>query len=124
LTYPVDKSPIINVTRGTNTTVHMLKRLFTVWLILSLLGLGAAWAFDRHAAGGEHEMAPGTPAHESGVGGEVVGCDHCCHLGAHLMGMCSSNPEPILGGHELFAASPEYLLLSASHQPPLRPPRA
>ena len=102
----------------------MLKRLFTLWLMLSVLGLGTAWAFDSHAVFSGHDAVSGSPANDSHGDGDSAGCDHCCHLAFHLLGMPSDGIAPALdGGHRHFASA-DYDLTSAPRDPPVRPPRS
>ena len=102
----------------------MLKRLFTLWLVLSVLGFGTAWAYDGHSVFSEHDAVSGLPAHDSQDDGDSAGCDHCCHIGFHLLGMLSDGVALAYGGGHLFLTSPEYHLTSTPRLPPLRPPRS
>lgn len=101
----------------------MLKRIFTLWLVLSILGFGTAWPFDGHALVAEHDTPSGYQVHDSLDDGEPAACDHCCHIDAHLMGVWNSGTELIHSARDPFVASPDYHLVSISQPPPLRPPK-
>ena len=102
----------------------MLKCLFTLWLMLSVLGLGTAWAYDSHTVFAGHDAASGTPVHDSQDDGDSAGCNHCCHLGFHLLGVPSEGVMPEFGGGHRHFASAEFGLTSTPRDPPVRPPRS
>ncbi len=102
----------------------MLKRLFTLWLVLSVLGFGTAWAYDGHSVFSEHDAASDLPTHDSQDDGDSVDCDHCCHIGMHLLGILNDSVAPPQSGGHLFLACSEYHLIATPRLPPLRPPRS
>lgn len=99
-------------------------RLLVAVLILSIVGYGTAWSFDTHA------LDPSGHAHLSDDSGlnpqdhDDGGCDHCCHAGAHLAGLRSSDFRdfPSVSGLKNATASAVYLTRATS--PPLKPPQA
>ncbi len=99
----------------------MLRRLVTLWLMLSMLGFGSAWAIDLHLDGDGHHVASSETDHHPD---DVVDCDHCCHLGLHLLGMVSSYAVPDVGRQHLSLRFPENALASRNGAPPLKPPRS
>jgi len=105
-----------------------LQRFIAAIIILSLVGLPAAWAFDAHSA---HVGDP-RPASDAAVPSSSVGQDqghehdagHCCHAGAHLVGLGSVWHPPLFPSAALprLAALPDPYL-SRTTAPPLKPPQ-
>jgi hypothetical protein len=104
----------------------VFRRYIAATIIVSLLGLVTAWAFDTHAAGTavhEHQLdVSGSTPHSHDEG---HGCDHWCHAGAHLIGLnyvpglisavTQSMPWPQASAS---------LLISRTTAPPLKPPQS
>ncbi|MCU7959214.1 MAG: hypothetical protein KZQ58_04275 [gamma proteobacterium symbiont of Bathyaustriella thionipta] len=76
----------------------MLKRLVIICLIFCTLGYTTAWAFDSHPEKTE-QASPGV-AESSQAATDMnhhqPACDHCCHAGAHMLGLCSVFSQPCL----------------------------
>jgi hypothetical protein len=93
-------------------------------LVFVNLVSGAVYAWDLHTADpyGHHYAAstdPSGPAQS-----DSHACGHCCHMGAHLAGLCSTalSLEPPLDG--IAHALEPFALIVTSPHPPLRPPIA
>jgi len=101
----------------------MLRRVIAGILMFSILGYGTAWAFEWHSVDiGDHAQVTehANPDHQA----DHEGCDHCCHAGAHLIGLAHrvypispAAAEPRLGnGVGIF--------ITHSTDPPLKPPQS
>lgn len=103
--------------------MRILKRTFTLWLMLSVLGFGTVWAFDVHALFPEHGAFSQPATQDSQHDDDSADCDHSCHLGFHLLGILNNAESPRLDSdHRHFACSSENLT-SNPRDPPVRPPR-
>lgn len=103
----------------------MLRKFLTIWLIVSTLGYGTAWAMDTHWNNTSQPAAVhdgGMSGHDDSTNGPFS--DHCCHGIIHLLGMLpttyiiplSVNTQletPLTSSHHPWAAAP-----------PLQPPRS
>lgn len=93
-------------------------------MVLSLLGLSTAWAFDGHGAG---EAGDCHGAHESGqpLDRDDAGCGHVCHAGAHLFGLDSApGPLSVVIRPVPRPAMAAVLLVTRTTAPPLKPPQS
>ena len=103
-----------------------LHKSVAVAIVLCLVGLSTAWAFDAHAVDDSQperliDVSDTTPLPDKHSHNE----DHCCHGGAHLVGLdqaaylilpvTQSVPRP--------PASRD-LFVSQASAPPLRPPQS
>lgn len=95
-------------------------------LVLCLVGLSAAWAFDTHALDVSH------PEHLIDVSDSMPfpdqhshNDDHSCHGGAHLVGIERALPVtlPLTQTAQWFLYFGN-LFVSQTSSPPLRPPRS
>ena len=127
----------------------VMRRLLAVWLLLSLLGYSSSWAMDMHDQGQDgHDQSsqqssvsmPGADgAHslasiaESGLIPDsppetpsdlVASCDHCCHGGAHLIGLSFSGSPSFEGRAGSADRLPRVCFSSQTISPDLRPPIA
>ena len=91
--------------------------------MFSVLGYGTAWAFEWHVV----DVADHTHAAEhkdSGSQADDVGCDHCCHAGAHLIGLAQwGQPISLIGCEPCLARLAE-IIITRSTDPPLKPPQS
>lgn len=99
----------------------VLRRLLSMLLIVSLLGLGltSAWA------GLALEDAPiaSMPIGDEPTALEHDHCDHGCHFSAHLLGLTSSPARWPRGVKDRFARTRDLPLTTIAHAPPREPPR-
>ena len=127
----------------------MSRRLIALWVLLSLLGYGTAWAWDMHEspvgagaltqAKADATMITGavSDAVADAIDGAMAGalhsdlpgdhasgpdCDHCCHGLSHLLGLSRSLSvlvRPAAGSVQLAQA---VVFNSRVCSPDLRPP--
>ena len=92
--------------------------------------LGPAWAFGGHAIVSEHGAAGGLSAHhmhdtnDTHDDANSADCDHCCHIGFHLLGVLCDNAAAAHSGSHPFLSCSAYRWTSTPRLPPLRPPRS
>ena len=109
--------------------VLAFKRFIAAVIILSLVGLTTAWAFDAHAADsaahGQHIDTADSENHpDADADADDHAHDHSCHAAAHLAGL-SNTP------HQLFPvlqpvlqpSNPVNSFLSRTIAPPFKPPQ-
>ncbi len=101
-----------------------MRRVLVCLLILLNLASGAVYAWDLHMGtpyGHHHADStdPSDPAQS-----DSHACGHCCHMGAHLAGLCSAALGPEPPGHGITHALEPFALIVTSTHPPLRPPIA
>ena len=106
----------------------MLKRFLTVWLIISTLGYGSAWAFGNHLNdAAEHQVVNGDVNDGAGNApdsdGDYPCCDDSCHSSAHIMGLSSYQSGPILVDNGTGSTPYRQTLAFFATAPPLRPPQ-
>jgi hypothetical protein len=101
----------------------MLRRLLTIFVVLSVLGYGTTQAFDAHALDFADQTEIGSHDH-SKAGLDEACCDHSCHASAHLVGLASSLPRFPAPRTESFRLDPDSLLATFFSALPLRPPRS
>jgi len=104
------------------------KRFIAAVIILSLVGLATAWAFDSHAADsathGQLSGAPNTEHHPDGDADDH-GHDHCGHTGAHLVGLSNASRVFSAMVHStLKPLPPSDLFINRTIAPPFKPPRS
>ncbi len=101
----------------------MFRRVITAILMCSVLGYATAWAFEWHAVDiADH--ATSTDHADSGSQSNTDGCDHCCHVGAHLIGFAQRGyPISPIGANPR-RANRSAIFVTRSTDPPLRPPQS
>ena len=108
-----------------------MRRLLTLWLVISLLGYSSVWAMDLHgAASGADQTAQQSLDVDSGAmdpqadHANEADCDHCCHGMSHLIALSADgiSAVPKLGNDT--HGSVRVLFLSHTLSPDLRPPIA
>ena len=68
--------------------MSIFRKAIATVVIVSLLGLSTAWAFDFHAEDFTMNQHPAEmSAQASLIDDDHHQYDHCCHLGAHLLGL-------------------------------------
>jgi hypothetical protein len=101
-------------------------RFIAAIIILSLVGLTTAWAFDAHAtdsaAHGQQIDAADSANHPDS---DDHAYNHCCHFGAHLAGLSDTPRQlsPVLQS-ALLLPTPVSLFLGRTIAPPLKPPQS
>lgn len=104
----------------------MLKHLFTIWFLLFTLTSSAAWALDDHSEESDgHVVVLADSDHGDPLPWSEDDCaDHCCHAGAHVMGLIptSINVVTIFSVNSISLANLTFL--SAYLAPPYHPPIA
>jgi hypothetical protein len=94
-----------------------------IWLIISTLGYGSAWAFDSHLNElEEHQNITGDVNHAPEK--DHLPCDHCCHAFVHLLGLWSSESGTTYLGAGTGYTPYRRILSIFSTAPPERPPQA
>jgi len=106
----------------------MLKRFLTVWLIISTLGYGSAWAFDNHLNDAEeHQVVNSDNNGDTGNApdsdGDFPCCDGNCHSSAHIMGLSSYQSGPVYPDTGTGSTPYRQTLAFFATAPPLRPPQ-
>lgn len=100
----------------------MRLRLTAILVVVSILMYGTAWAFEGHwSEPGDHAHATAHP--DPAPLDEESDCDHCCHAGAHLLGL---PPRGFLSAASLncaFDLDAVFLTLARAWDPPFKPPR-
>ncbi len=101
----------------------MLRRLFSIWIVVCTFGYGSAWAFDDHAEkeAAHHEIL--NVELESAIDNDdQSNCDHCCHAAAHMTGLCTVESLVVIHGKEAFNWSYDRSYRSLQTGPPHSPP--
>jgi len=102
----------------------MLRRLLTLWLLLSTIGYGSLWALDGHfsdplqADGSCLDAAHGEPGEDHAHG------DHCGHATAHMTGIWSQTAAVAVSLADSHWPPSRCSWQSISTEPPAHPPRA
>ena len=96
---------------------NMFRRVITAILMYSVLGYATAWAFEWHAVDIAHHAAPTDHADWSSQS-DAEDCDHCCHVGAHLIGFAQRGCpiSPIGANHR--RANRSAIFVTPSTEPP------
>jgi len=101
------------------------RRLIILWLILSTLAYGVAWAFDDHGAElGSHSHVSGTATQQADNNEAEPDCDHCCHLFSHLVGFVPRGLGLTAGPGDRPVTDWDTSFASLSIGPPARPPKS
>lgn len=103
----------------------MFRQCLRIWLIISILGYGSAWAFDSHPDETAGHQRAATDISQATDGDEDhPACDHCCHISAHTIALSPyqtgmSHPGTCTG-HTPYRET----LSSLATTPPEHPPRS
>lgn len=102
----------------------MPRRFIASLLVFAMLGLAGGWAFAGHGPALVVHDAHSVDAHGDQHGSEDAGdCDHCCHAGAHLVGLTPAVPVGLHPRKEAFRLPTHPSLALRGVPPPLKPPR-
>lgn len=103
----------------------MPRRFIASLLVFAMLGLAGGWAFAGHGPALVDHDAHSFGAHGDQHGsGDAGDCDHCCHAGAHLVGLTSAVAVGLHPRKEAFHLPTLRSLAIRGVPPPLKPPRA
>lgn len=104
----------------------LFKRILTVWFILFTLVSSVSWAVSdhpedslaNHAAAQAFDHDPVSPWVDDGCS------DHCCHAGAHVLGILSPSITFAEGERSQDIAASARFLFTLVLPPPFQPPIA
>lgn len=104
-----------------------MRRIFSQFLIISVLFSGVAWAANIHAIavfdhsdGQEQELQ--TASQDEVIDIEL--CDHCCHGATHIVGILCSSSNTYTDPNGALELTHLSTLYSLTHTPPTPPPTA
>ncbi|GMR09020.1 MAG: hypothetical protein BMS9Abin26_2032 [Gammaproteobacteria bacterium] len=112
----------------------MLRRLLTIWLIISTLGYGSAMATDLHEDETDESYQPYQYQHDSLNNNTLpddnpdpepqtfLSCDHCCHGAAHVVGIVAEVTTARIPSQSWQQMRPLAILVPRLQQPPVPPP--
>lgn len=101
----------------------MVRRVIAAILMFSVLGYGTAWAFEWHSvdiADHAHATEYAYPAPQA----DHEGCDHCCHAGAHLVGLAQRSQPFSPNATAPRLANGAAVFVTRFTDPPLKPPQS
>lgn len=96
-----------------------------MWLIISTLGYGSAWAFDGcidEAA--EHQIVVDAVDHSPDGDNDHPVCDHCCHASSHTTALCPLSIGSLCANTASGSTPYQQSVFFYSTAPPDRPPRS
>ena len=99
------------------------RRFIVAILMFSVLGYGTAWAFEWHPVD-VVDHAHAIEHADSGSAAGDGGCDHCCHAGAHLIGLAQWGQPISPFGCKLLVANWTEIFVTRSTDPPIKPPQS
>ena len=110
----------------------LARRLLALWVLVSLLGYGSAWAMDLHealspmqASGQFADVTTAVlPADRQHAPERAPDCDHCCHGLSHLLGLSVSLSCVVPAASVSNGALLSVVFMSRFPAPDLRPPIA
>ncbi len=113
----------------------MLRRLLTIWLIISTLGYGSAMATDLHEDETDESSQAYQFEHNSQDNDDTLAddnpdpglqtrlsCDHCCHGAAHVVGIVTEVTTACIPSQSRQQMRRLAILVPRLQQPPVPPP--
>jgi len=101
----------------------MIKKRLTIWLfIVSILSYSSVWAMHSHDDMANHEQAISTADSHISNSQHQLDDDHCCHAGAHLLGLLNTQFSEFLPVNHVVETEYGIHLFTYSTSPPQRPP--
>lgn len=103
---------------------RMLQRVISSVLVLTLVGWGTSWAYPGHLPDDLDHVLLGVHEHAQ-PGQEDSGCDHCCHVSAHMTGVVSPPLRKFAGPPvNIYPQDAGCAVATRFSDPPLKPPRS
>jgi len=102
----------------------MFKRFLTIFLILSTLSYSSVWALDSHEneSGKQDQSQSHTVDNQPDNTDHQLDDDHCCHAGAHLLGLLNQKSNEHSPDIHINVSHYQFHLNDYHNSPPQRPP--
>ena len=100
----------------------MPKHFLILFLIFSILSYSNVWAVDSHADNNSEQSQSHAIDSQPGDIDHELDDDHCCHAGAHLLGLLESENEISLPTIDVNISGYNFRLNNYQNSPPQRPP--